>query len=174
MFATTHVLASIVISQHTPTPWWAFFISLLSHYFLDLIPHGDRPIDSWLKRGSYFKKAMIVFLSDAALLVIFFITAYQKMMLPRPAIVTAAIVGGILPDALWILYDMYKRYLERHGIFRLFLSRIEPLLNHHKKIHNYIDHSPINHKISPIGLGIAAQILFLGIFIALALYPSFP
>jgi len=172
MFATTHVLASVVISQHTPSPWWAFFISLLSHYLLDLVPHGDKPIDEWIKRGSYFKRAITVFFTDIILITIFFFTLSQKMAFPSAPIFAAAIIGGMLPDVLWVIYELYKRYFEQFRVFRypMVKSQLERILNHHRKIHNYID-SLVNKKITPSGLGVAIQILYLGLFIVLALYP---
>jgi len=171
MFATTHVLASIVISQHTPNPWWAFFISLLSHYFLDLIPHGDKPIEDWIKQGSHFKKSILVFGFDAILIGIFFLTLYQKMSLPAPSIVVAAIIGGMLPDILWVTWDLYKRYFKHKPTFWALIDMVEPVLNHHYRLHHWIEHL-LKDKAYPHLLGALVQIIFAGIFIILALLPS--
>ena len=172
MFATTHVLASVVISQHAPTPWWAFFVSLISHYILDLLPHGDRPIDEWLQKGNYFKKGLTIMATDMLLIALIFFTFAQRMSLPPPPILAAAVIGGMLPDVLWIMYKLYDRYLKRFAFFRRILLFLPAVLDHHRRIHNYIDHSPINHKLSPTQIGVAVQFLFLTIFIILALYPK--
>jgi hypothetical protein len=170
MFITTHVLASIVISQHTPNPWWAFAVSFFSHYFLDIIPHGDKPIEDWLQKGSHFKKSILVFGFDLLLISIFFFTLYSKMTLPRPGIVLAAIIGGTLPDVLWVLYDMHHRYLRHTFLSKVFIIRIESILEHHRRLHHYIEHL-IKDKLSPQYLGAIVQIIFAGIFIFLALFP---
>ncbi len=170
MFITTHVLASIVISQHTPNPWWAFGVSLFSHYLLDVIPHGDKPIEDWLQRGSHFKKSLMVFGFDLLLILIFFFTLYSKMALPGLSIVLAAIIGGVLPDVLWVVYDMHYRYLRHTALSKIFIKKIEPFLEHHRRLHHYIEHL-IKDKLSPQFLGAIVQLLFTGIFIFLALFP---
>jgi len=177
MYATTHVLASIVISQHTPNAWWAFFISLLFHYILDFIPHGDRPIERWIKRGPYLARSITVMLVDITLLMIIIATLYRQTSLPAPAIVIAAIIGGLLPDILWIVYDLYIRHLKKRSLFniffkkwytRIFFQYIEPVLDHHKNIHNYID-SIINTHEFPALAGAIIQFTCVGLFIFLAI-----
>jgi len=169
MFATTHVLASVVISQHTPNLWWAFLFSLFSHYLLDLIPHGDKPVDNWIKKGPRFRKSIMVFGFDSLLITIFFFTLYQKMTLPSLGILLAAIFGGMLPDILWVTWDFYKRYFQHRVLFWIFMEKIEPILDHHYRIHHYIENL-FKEKAYPHIIGALVQIIFAGIFIVLALY----
>jgi len=146
-------------------------IALFSHFLLDIIPHGDKPIEDWMNRGSHFKKSILVFGFDALLLAIFFFTLYQKMTLPTLGIVMAAIIGGMLPDILWVTWDLYKRYFRHRVFFWAMVEKIEPFLDHHYRIHHWVEHL-IKDKAYPHMLGALVQILFAGIFIALALYPS--
>jgi len=176
MYATTHVLASVVISQHTPNLWWAFFISLLFHYILDFIPHGDRPIERWIKRGPYLARSITVMLVDITLLMIMIVTLYQQMSLPALSITIVAIIGGLLPDILWITYDFYVRHLKKRKLFNIFFKKwytrfffqyIEPVLDHHTRIHNYIDSIINTHKF-PALVGALIQLSFVCLFIYLA------
>ncbi|MFA6098106.1 MAG: hypothetical protein WCV50_04880 [Patescibacteria group bacterium] len=173
MFATTHVLASVVISQYSPNAWIAFFISLFSHYLLDLIPHGDRLVERWIKSGNYFKKSVIIFLSDIALIAIFFITFYHQISLPSLKILVAAIIGGLLPDVLRVTQDLNERYLYKITVFHqvFTMTRLDKILAYHKRMHDYIDYV-FNKTITPNGIGVVIQALFLGIFLILALYPG--
>lgn len=178
MYVTTHVLASIVISQHTPDPWWAFFIALLSHYVLDFIPHGDRPVERWIKRGGNLRRSLVVFGIDGALLTAMIWSLYHQIGLPPTSTLTAAIVGGMLPDVLWVSYDLYCRHIKK-GSFANIIKRTRILgtsfkrlgffLDHHKRIHHYIDHV-INTHHFPTYVGVLFQLIFFGIFTVLAIY----
>ncbi|MDD5040714.1 MAG: hypothetical protein PHY34_06250 [Patescibacteria group bacterium] len=178
MYATTHVLAGIVISQHTPNIWWAFFLSLLSHYALDFIPHGDRPVERWIKRGPHLARSITVLSIDFALLMVILATTYHQLKLPAPSVLTAALIGSLLPDFLWIVYDLYVRHMKKHRLFsplfkrwytRILITYIEPTLNHHKRIHSYID-SVLNTHHFPALIGTIIQITFAGVFALLAVY----
>lgn len=178
MYATTHVLASVVISQHVPNLWWAFFVALISHYILDFIPHGDRPVERWVRRGPHLARSLTVLITDMALLTVVFATIYKQTQLPSVAMLIAAVVGGMLPDVLWIIYDLYKRHLKRHRIFNIFFKNwytrflivyVEPILDHHSRIHTYIDSMINTHKF-PAFVGVIIQVVFAGIFVILATY----
>ncbi|MFA5134304.1 MAG: hypothetical protein WC505_00760 [Patescibacteria group bacterium] len=178
MYVTTHVLASIVISQHTPNAWWAFSIALLSHYVLDFIPHGDRPVERWIKRGSHLKRSLVVVGIDGALLSFMILSLDRQIGLPPAPILMAAIIGGMLPDILWITYDLYCRYIKKRafaralagaGILGAFFKKIGFFLDHHTKIHHYVDHVINTHRF-PALIGALFQLLFFGIFTVLAVY----
>ncbi len=109
--------------------------------------------------------------TDLLLIALIFTTFAQRMSLPPPPVLAAAVIGGMLPDVLWIVYELYNRYLKRFKFLRRGLLFLPTVLDHHRRIHNFIDHSPINHKLSPNGIGVAIQVLFLAIFIILALHP---
>ena len=41
MFITVHAAAATALSRYATIPLLAFVLGLLSHFILDMIPHGD-------------------------------------------------------------------------------------------------------------------------------------
>ena len=153
--------------------FYCFAVSLYSR----LIPHGDRPIERWIKRGPHLARSITVMLVDVTLLMIIIATLYRKTSLPAPAIIIAAIIGGLLPDILWIVYDLYIHHLKKRRLFniffkkwytRIFFQYIEAALDHHTHIHNYIDSIINTHKF-PALAGAIIQLTCVGLFIFLAI-----
>ena len=171
MLTTTHVLASIIISQHTPTPFWAFLIALIAHYILDIIPHGDEHIHNWIKAGPFRKRVFYFLLIDLGVLAIFLTTVYLKAQLPNPIILIAAVIGGTLPDILFVSHNfIYKKYIihkkrkKWRTLLRTYL-KFEQLLDNNEKLHKFA-HSVLHLKTS-LEYGIAIQVLFIALFLIL-------
>lgn len=178
MLTTTHVLASIVISQHTPNPFWAFLIALISHYILDLIPHGDEYIHNWIKAGPFRKRVFYFLLIDLGILTVFLITVYLKAQLPNPKTLIFAIIGGTLPDIIFVSHGfIYQKYIIRkqrkkwRSLFRKYL-KIEHLLRNHEKFHEFL-HSVLHLKAS-LEYGIVIQLFFITLFLLLTFWISRP
>lgn len=171
MLLSTHVLAGIVISQHAPNPFWAFLISLVSHYILDIIPHGDQNIIKWIQRGPKKPRIFLFLAVDLSLLFIFLVNAYLKVQLPTPKILVAAVVGATLPDLLYFGHKyIYKKYLyhkeKLRNILRKYLQ-FERILDHNYKIHDYI-HDLLHINI-PLKFGALIQIVIIVILLYICL-----
>ena len=41
MFLSVHTITGALIGERIADPFWAFGLALLSHFVLDMIPHGD-------------------------------------------------------------------------------------------------------------------------------------
>lgn len=126
MFLTVHAAAGLVIGQAVRQPAWAFSLSLLSHYFLDLIPHGDEGLGRWLYDRP--KRLWVIGFIDlilAGLVCVFFI---QKVEGQNLVPLISGVAGGILPDFLSELHHQSHHYLaplhRRLQIFR------RPLFSH--------------------------------------------
>jgi len=171
MLISTHVLAGIVISQHAPNTFWAFLLSLISHYVLDIIPHGDQNIIKWIRRGPKKPRIFLFLAVDLSLLFIFLVTAYSKTQLPSPKILVAAIIGSALPDLMWFAHEyIYKKYLYHRKtlrtIFRKYLQ-FEHILDNNYKIHDYV-HDLLHINIS-LKFGALIQIVIIVILLYICL-----
>ena len=140
MFLTTHSAIGIAIATKVANPWLAFAFAFIAHYILDIIPHGDEPIFKTETKKQRYKKIIYALIIDLIIVAIYIFFIMTKIPL-NPVIIFAAVLGSILPDILWGLYD-----ITQIKIFRPFTQ-----------IHNYF-HNPLK-KILPLKVGIIIQII---------------
>ena len=135
MFLTVHASVGGLIGEKTATAhqWLAFIFGFLSHFILDMIPHGDdvaaSPTD---KRGLY-----LIVASD--LMVGFFLMLFWlKWITPQNSqALILGMFGAALPDGLWGIYEQwkikglawfYKLHNYIHRLFSYPISRKKALL----------------------------------------------
>ena len=103
MFITPHTAVAIYFSARTSNPFLAFGAGFLSHFLLDMIPHGDEKIGHHLElepeRWRYMIKFSVIDLALTAILLVFF---YWTQPLIDRSILIMALLGAWLPDILWI------------------------------------------------------------------------
>jgi hypothetical protein len=160
MFATTHILASIVISQRLSSQWWAFLVSLFSHYLFDLIPHGDAPLGSWMTADPKKRRMIYVLSSDGLCSVVFLVFFWLHGNLPGLSTLIPAMVGGVLPDFIWFI----NYVLKERGLSEANYPHVTAFLNKINAFHHAV-HIFIDHKIKKIWPGIVIQLAFFFIFI---------
>jgi len=106
MFLTVHSAAAVIVSQITPNPLLAFILALISHFILDLIPHGDQEFaqdkTQILKKEKklLFSIAAVDIILMSGLLLFFYLNNLAKPSL----VVIAALTGALLPDFLSALF----------------------------------------------------------------------
>lgn len=157
MFATTHALAAIALSQTTSNLPTIFGLSFLSHIILDIIPHGDNilmaneikeePFSLSTTKSRKIRKYFLYALIDIALFAFIFLFFINPSSLD-PFFVGTAIFGALLIDFISGAYKITK--------WR-FLASFE---HRHKWLHYLIaKHLPAG-DISPM-LSIILQIIFI-------------
>lgn len=128
MFYFIHVLAGALIAKYFPSILPVIFLSLLSHFILDLIPHKDNISDAKLTEKNYnkikiTKRAFLFELADIFigifLIVYIFLTFRSILML-------IGIFFSLLPDIIKIFYftpfkntKIFKKYLHFHSIIQI-------------------------------------------------------
>jgi len=145
MFLTNHAALGIIIGQHISHPAWVIFLSLLSHFLLDIIPHGDSKLESQMK----LKNIILIALADLVILslMLLILIASGTINIFNPNILLG-IFFTMLPDGLQLIYFLSnKKLLVRYKQF-------------HTDIHNYFAQK---FDFSLTG-GIVLQIFFAGIF----------
>ena len=129
MFLTVHATAGVIIGQATGNIWLGFLGGLISHYLLDIIPHGDeilfkgRVAITLRDKVKTFKIAFIDGLIMSGLLLIL----YWQNLIPLTLPVLAGIAGSIFPDFLNGIYLLtqhpwLKRCLMFHSNFHYLLK----------------------------------------------------
>ncbi len=107
MYITIHSAVGGAIGQFISDPFVAFLIGVVSHFILDIIPHGDEEVTkkvTWLKSAR--SKLFFVVGSDFTILFFFFIFWTLNSPVDQLLGMFAGIAGGIVPDALWGFHEL--------------------------------------------------------------------
>ena len=105
MFLIIHSLVGSVLGHLILSPVMAFFVGVLSHFLLDMIPHGDDQLKKYL--GDSHLKHMMIGAMDGMLALIMLL-AVANIVGFRQSILFGAL-GGILPDLIWGIPALFKR-----------------------------------------------------------------
>lgn len=143
MFLTIHAALGTLIGQHSTSALLAFILGVISHYLLDIIPHGDEA----LKEGGRLKKFFALGTLDSIFLGVFVVLLFTQNHFIHPSIIAWGIIGAIIPDITWGLEAVTKT--------KLFKAFTEP---------NHFMHQIIKKRIGFVR-GIVLQIIFLAVFL---------
>ena len=141
MFLTAHSAIGVAIATKATNPWLAFIFAFIAHYVIDAIPHGDEILfDNMKTKKEKYTKLTIMLIIDFAIIALYLLLIMTKISL-NPVIIFTAVLGSILPDILWGLYDIKP------------VSVLKPFV----KLHN-ICHNIFNKKLS-LKTGLIIQLL---------------
>ena len=146
MLLSVHATVGAIIGEHVNTPLLAFVLGFISHFILDIIPHGDEALIKAYRNDFKNKglKYLIIFdlISTAILILLLFYS--QKISFNTTVI--WGIIGGIAPDFMVAINEItQKHFIKTH------------------KLH-YWAHDKISHKLSwtmPLKLGLLLQLIIL-------------
>ena len=147
MFLTVHTPASIIIGKLISNPILAFVLAFVFHFILDAIPH-----DPFIPENVF----LLIAFMDLLLVCFLIFVLYKKKKIKLNSVYVFAILGGIVPDAMWFFSELIN-----HKLYFL-------------KLHTYFHHEII-HKMFysqiflPVWLVVLVQgsFLFLGLFVFL-------
>lgn len=172
MFLSTHALAGIIISQHVHNIPLAFGLGVLSHYLLDIIPHGDENLGDWVKEKP-IRRFLTNFTIDMLFLALFIYTIRWKKEWPNPNIALAGIAGAMLPDIICYLYEIYRLYLLRWfpNATKTIqnVTRLESFFEHHERLHQWF-HNTIERRVR-MRTGLLLQALLAGALLYVSVHP---
>ncbi|OGY53720.1 MAG: hypothetical protein A3A24_00940 [Candidatus Buchananbacteria bacterium RIFCSPLOWO2_01_FULL_46_12] len=108
MYLTTHAAAGALIGTLIIQSPLAFLVGILSHFFLDIIPHydGDLPLKShnvFSLSQRHFNKIIAIILVESLLGAIVFYSLTTNSRLGLTSAMLWGITGSILPDILQVL-----------------------------------------------------------------------
>jgi len=159
MFVTVHAAAATIIGKNVSSTALAFILGIISHYILDMIPHGDQDLGKkffglrfkQLKQQNYFKFMALYGTMDSFILAIYLMFIFNNFGYSQNPTIIWAIIGGILPDFLALMYKLTEIR---------FLSGLN-------KIHEYFHMLLLKrlNKDLPLRLGVLLQICLLIILV---------
>lgn len=105
MYLTVHGTTAMLITKIIPNPFLAFLLSLLSHFVLDFIPHGDEHLlKKHFTRGQVMRRVLGAATLDGIILLGF--VSIFLWVGPTISLTTFfwSLVGALIPDILQGLY----------------------------------------------------------------------
>ena len=111
MTLTTHAAIGATLGSIIGNPVLGFFLGLISHFLVDMIPHGDNNFLDEYKKGQKKRLGKAYVSVDAAIAIIFLMSIVSG----RPQNDTtnlafsAAVIGSILPDLLVGLKELFPK-----------------------------------------------------------------
>lgn len=117
MFITVHAAAAVLIGKNISSAPLAFILGVISHFLLDIPPHGDQKLGKKffrhmfgeeLQSRSNLKRLASYGLVDGFVLILFIIYLFRNFNFAYPDSVSWGLIGGILPDLLVGLYTAGK------------------------------------------------------------------
>ncbi len=108
MFLTVHAASGVLIGQATGNVWLALIGGIISHFLLDLVPHGDQD----LGKGKTHQERLMVLLKFGIVDTVLMLTMVGTLLyfntgLQTPAVLIA-IFGALIPDAINASYLFFK------------------------------------------------------------------
>jgi hypothetical protein len=109
MTLTTHATLGAVIGHTVGTPFLAFIFGFISHFLIDVIPHGDTGLaDNYRVRKVKRKTALAYVMVDGIFALFFVLMLANTRNIEMMNAYTWGIVGGVLPDLIVGLYEITK------------------------------------------------------------------
>ena len=109
MTLTTHATLGAVIGHATGNPILAFIFGFISHFLIDMVPHGDTGISDNFRIHKCRRKQAIAYVMVDAIFAIFFVLLLANT---RDIISVRnfswGIIGGVLPDLVVGIYEITK------------------------------------------------------------------
>jgi len=130
MFLAVHAAVGALAGNAVGHPSSALVLGLVSHFFLDMVPHGDEKLYHGFNNGQRFKPVLYVAL-DAAVTVILIAVFFLRQDFFSPVNVSLGVVGGLLPDLLVGLSKIFKPRKNRGLVWRLARFEQFHMRNHH-------------------------------------------
>lgn len=158
MFVTTHATIGALVGVAVPGRGLAFVLGFLSHFLLDMIPHGDEHMLEGYKSGAKVRRAIAYVMIDAIAAVYVTLLLISGAPEGTAAIVKWGIIGSVLPDLLVAVFELTKI----KPFFRRFTAW------HHKNHHHIIGKYRKGRDI-PFKWGVAYQVVAAIFLIRLAL-----
>jgi hypothetical protein len=129
MILIAHLLLGAAIGQKISNPFLAVILAIMSHYFLDIFPHTEYPIENI--RNNQWRKALPDILS---VILDFFLGVVLIFLFSKnnPIIYICGFFA-IMPDGLTVLNSFFQnKILQAHNKFHEKIHFLK-----HKKISNF-------------------------------------
>jgi len=124
MLLSVHATVGAIIGQNVSTAILAFVLAFISHFVLDIFPHGDEALVK-AYRGNFKNRGMIYLIifdvaTTAILIPLLFLTQKVNFM---PTVIWG-IIGGVIPDFFVGIYEITHKHFRRTHKLHAWLHNI--------------------------------------------------
>lgn len=156
MFLAVHALIGAVAGNAVNNPVAAFSLGFISHFFTDMVPHGDKHVYDSYKGGASTKlKKLFPYLyvgADILGTIVLVSLVFIKQDFFHPVNVALGILGGLLPDLMAGMVELFKPKK------RTWLNRkLAWFHGFHMLNHNFLIKHARHEKDIPMRYGLALQ-----------------
>lgn len=129
MTLTTHAAIGAAIGSAVGNPAIGFLLGAISHFLVDMIPHGDSNLPELFRTQKRSRKFLIAYMTTDAVLAMYLVMGVFLLHTNGTRIAfAAAVVGSLLPDLLVGLSDLWrcrplKKFKRFHFFFHDFFSK---------------------------------------------------
>ncbi|MFA5188634.1 MAG: hypothetical protein WC460_04705 [Patescibacteria group bacterium] len=113
MLLSVHATVGAIIGENVNTPLLAFVLAFISHFFLDLIPHGDQQLIKAYRNDFKNKGMLYLIIFDIFSTIILLTLLFYFHKISFNANVLWGITGGVLPDIMVAAYEVSEKYFRR-------------------------------------------------------------
>lgn len=131
MFLAVHALIGAIAGNAVQSPTAAFSLGFISHFFTDMVPHGDEHMYEGYKNGKKITRALLYVGFDALGTVALVALIFLKQDFFSPFNVTVGMLGGLLPDLLVGLFEIVKPQCRNWFSRKLSWFHGFHMMNHH-------------------------------------------
>ncbi|MFH1171945.1 MAG: hypothetical protein V1778_05430 [bacterium] len=165
MYLTTHASVGVLISQTIDKPLPVLLLAVLSHFVLDFTPHGDEAVGDWVRKRP--RNAFVMSGIDTGLLVIMLVILYSTQSLPQMALISAGVLGAVLPDLLSNVFPVLHQYTNWFFLVRLIHTGFDKLqFKQLVRIHDWFHR--VTHNMTKAHLSIKQGIILQSIIVIVA------
>ncbi len=134
MLLTVHATTGALIGQQINNPILAFVLAFISHFVLDVIPHGDQ---DWIEeykgdQKAKAKKIISIVVIDVVILMILLVSKYfYGDSINQGLNIASGILGGLLPDFLVVCHELSDKLFKNFYRFHFFihdLIKVKPTI----------------------------------------------
>lgn len=129
MTLTTHAAIGAAIGSAVGNPVLGFVLGAISHFLIDMIPHGDNQLSDLFRIHKKRRKLAVAYVMVDGVIAMYMVMAVFLGRTDATHIAfAAAISGSILPDLLVGLSEIFrwkvlKKFCKLHFFFHDFFSR---------------------------------------------------
>lgn len=110
MFIAAHAVSGALIAHQVDNPWIVIFLAFVSHFVLDIIPHGDyHHVHDYYHGGKQMVRRLyntILIDSIATVIVATILLSYTTI---DRTLLALGIISAILPDMLVGIHESWKK-----------------------------------------------------------------
>ncbi len=130
MYQIVHGMAGVAIGSRLGNPILAFVLGIVSHFILDAIPHDSVEARDWENNGSdkFVKKVALEAMIDLWALLILLLVMQEGLKIYLDYSMLAGLIGGVLPDYVWGLTELFKIKNQALLKFKTWHTKIHTLI----------------------------------------------